>query len=202
MRQGRAMLYLCLGAIALLGLMTFAAGDATAGAAPADNPVVELETSMGKIDVELFADKAPVTVENFLKYVDAGFYDNLVFHRVIPGFMVQGGGMDEQMREKPTRAPIKNEASNGLSNTRGTLAMARTNNPNSATAQFFINLVDKNRSFLDPQPGSAGYAVFGKVIAGMDVVDKIAAVATGSRGQHDDVPLKAVSIKSAKRKTK
>jgi peptidyl-prolyl cis-trans isomerase A (cyclophilin A) len=202
MRQGRMMLFLCLGAIALVGLLSLPMADA--GAAQADNPVVVLETSSGPITIELDQAKAPITVENFLKYVDAGFYDNLIFHRVIPGFMIQGGDMDEQMREKTTQPPIRNEASNGLSNKRGTIAMARTSNPHSATAQFFINLADNSRS-LDPQggsAGSAGYAVFGKVIAGMETVDAIAKVATGSRGPHDDVPLKAVQIKSAKRKAK
>ena len=199
MRQGRTMLYLCLGAIALVGLLSLPMADA--GAAQADNLVVVLETSSGPITIELDQAKAPITVENFLKYVDSGFFDNLIFHRVIPGFMIQGGGMDEQMREKSTQPAIRNEASNGLSNKRGTIAMARTSNPNSATAQFFINLADNNRS-LDAQPGSAGYAVFGKVISGMETVDAIAKVATGSRGPHDDVPLKAVIIKSAKRKAR
>jgi peptidyl-prolyl cis-trans isomerase A (cyclophilin A) len=191
------MLYLCLGAAALLGFLTFSMADA--GAAPADNPVVVLDTTAGPITIELDAAKAPISVANFLKYVDSGFYDNLIFHRVIPGFMIQGGGMDDQMREKDTQPPIRNEANNGLSNKRGTIAMARTSNPHSATAQFFINLVDNGRG-LDPRPDSAGYAVFGKVTAGMDVVDTIAKVQTGSRGPHDDVPLKPVFIKSAKRK--
>jgi peptidyl-prolyl cis-trans isomerase A (cyclophilin A) len=193
------MLYLCLGAAALLGFLTLSMADAAA--APADNPVVVLETSAGTVTIELDEARAPITVANFLKYVDSGFYDNLIFHRVIPGFMIQGGGMDDQMREKDPRPPIRNEASNGLSNKRGTLAMARTSNPHSATAQFFINLVDNARS-LDPRSDSAGYAVFGKVISGLDVVDAIAKVPTGSRGPHDDVPLKPVYLKSAKRKAR
>jgi cyclophilin family peptidyl-prolyl cis-trans isomerase len=193
------MLYFCLGATLALGFLTLTAGEA--GAAADEKPIVVLDTSAGPITIELDAEKAPVSVDNFLKYVDAGFYDGLVFHRVIDGFMIQGGGMDESMREKTqgARAPIKNEASNGLSNKRGTLAMARTSDPNSATSQFFINLVDNARG-LDPRPGSAGYAVFGKVSAGMETVDAIAKVQTGQRGPHGDVPLKPVYIKSAKRK--
>jgi cyclophilin family peptidyl-prolyl cis-trans isomerase len=201
MNQGRPMIYVCLGVAALLGLSVLAATDA--GAAADDNPVVVLDTSMGPISIELDKQRAPITVENFLKYVDSGFYDNLIFHRVIDGFMIQGGGLDDKMREKSegAKAPIKNEASNGLSNKRGTIAMARTNDPDSATSQFFVNLVDNARG-LDPRPGSAGYAVFGHVTEGMDVVDKIAKVQTGQRGPHGDVPLSPVYIKSAKRKTK
>jgi len=164
-----------------------------------DRPQVVLETSMGPITLELDRAKAPITVDNFLKYVDDGFYNNLVFHRVISDFMIQGGGMDDRLNEKPTRAPIKNEAGNGLSNTRGTIAMARTNDPNSATAQFFINLFDKN-TILDRAGG--GYAVFGKVVGGMETVDAIAKVQTGNQGGHENVPVKPVYIKSAKRKAK
>jgi cyclophilin family peptidyl-prolyl cis-trans isomerase len=162
-------------------------------------PVVVLDTSMGPITVELYPDKAPITVKNFLKYVDDGYYDNLIFHRVIPGFMIQGGGMTDRMREKDQgkQAPIKNESGNGLTNKRGTIAMARTNDPNSATCQFFIN--HKDNDFLDT---GAGYAVFGKVIQGMDVVDAIAKVPTTNRAGHGDVPAKPVYIKSAKRKDK
>ena len=140
--------------------------DASAADSP-DHPVVVLDTTAGPITLELDRTKAPITVDNFLKYVDAGFFDGLIFHRVIPGFMIQGGGFNEQLQEKSEgmRPPIQNEARNGLSNVRGTIAMARTSNPNSATSQFFINLVD-NRSSLDPNPDSAGYAVFGKVICG------------------------------------
>jgi cyclophilin family peptidyl-prolyl cis-trans isomerase len=184
-------------AAAVFGLLTTVAPRAKA-ADEGDHPVVILETSMGPITIELDRAKAPITVENFLKYVDDGFYNNLVFHRVIPGFMIQGGGMTADMREKQTRAPIKNEGTNGLKNNRGTLAMARTSDPNSATAQFFINL--KDNDFLNAGPGNPGYAVFGKVTEGMDVVDKIAGVRTASKGPHEDVPVEAVTIKSAKRK--
>jgi cyclophilin family peptidyl-prolyl cis-trans isomerase len=195
------MLLLCLGVLASFGLCAMAVD---AGAAEGDdNPQVVFETTAGPITIELDRVKAPITVENFLKYVDSGYYDGLTFHRVIPGFMIQGGGLDDQMREKTegARPPIKNEASNGVSNKRGTLSMARTNDPDSATSQFFINLVDNARG-LDPRPGSAGYAVFAKVVKGMETVDAIATVPTGRRGPHDDVPLKPVYIKSAKRKAK
>jgi len=163
-----------------------------------DKPQVVLDTSEGKITIELDPEKAPITVENFLKYVDAGFYDNLIFHRVIPRFMIQGGGMSDKMQEKREgqRAPIKNESGNGLSNKRGTIAMARTSNPNSATNQFFINHGD-NSSSLDTAGG--GYAVFGKVIDGMDVVDAIAKVETTTKGPHGDVPIKPIYIKTATR---
>jgi peptidyl-prolyl cis-trans isomerase B (cyclophilin B) len=158
-----------------------------------------METSMGSIAIELNEDKAPITVKNFLGYVDDGFYNGTIFHRVIPDFMVQGGGMEPGMKEKKTKGQIKNESSNGLSNQRGTLAMARTNVPDSATAQFFINL--KDNTFLDKSQSrdGVGYAVFGKVTACMDVVDKIKGVATGSRGHHDDVPVKDVTITSVTR---
>ncbi|HET9821868.1 MAG TPA: peptidylprolyl isomerase [Burkholderiaceae bacterium] len=158
---------------------------------------VKLATSMGDIVVELDREKAPKTVDNFLEYVKAGHYDGTVFHRVIENFMIQGGGMKADMSEKPTRAPIPLESRNGLSNVRGTIAMARTMDPNSATAQFFINV--KDNPFLD-QPNSRdgnGYAVFGKVLAGMDVVDKIKAVPIGDRGMHQNVPLSPVTIKKA-----
>ncbi|HXG08448.1 MAG TPA: peptidylprolyl isomerase [Gemmataceae bacterium] len=171
------------------------------GAEAADkNPVVIMETSMGTIKIELFADKAPITVKNFLDYVDAKFYDGTIFHRVIPDFMIQGGGFEPGLKEKKTRAPIKNESANGLSNTRGTIAMARTLEPDSATAQFFINVVDNQR--LDGSAARPGYAVFGKVIDGMDVVDKIKAVRTGIRGGHRDVPVEDVIIKSVRRADK
>ncbi len=159
--------------------------------------MVILSTTLGDITIELFARKAPATVENFLQYVDDGFYDGLIFHRVIPGFMIQGGGMDAHMGEQKTRAPIKNEADNGLSNRRGTLAMARTQVVDSATAQFFINLSDN--TFLDHGTRDFGYAVFGRVTDGMDVVDQIAAVETGSKGMHRDVPVEPVVITSARR---
>lgn len=175
-------------------------------------PVV-METSMGTIELELDADKAPLSTANFVQYAKDGFYDGTIFHRVIPDFMIQGGGFTEDLKEKPTRDPIKNEASNGLSNTRGTIAMARTSDPDSATSQFFINVAD-NSGKLDPstEPGRDpnGYAVFGQVTKGMDVVDKIKAVPTGSKQatalqdgnevltSFDDVPNEAVVIKSVK----
>ena len=144
---------------------------------------VLIDTSMGQIEAELYADKASITVTNFLEYVNSKFYDGLIFHRIIPGFMIQGGGMTSDMKEKETRNPIKIESDNGLKNMRGTLAMARTNDPNSATSQFFINLVDNNfLNFRSPDVTGYGYAVFGKVTDGMDVVDKIATVPTGSFG--------------------
>ena len=162
------------------------------------NPQVDLHTSAGLIRVELDAEKAPLSAENFLAYVRAGHYDGTVFHRVIKGFMVQGGGMDAEMRQKPTRAPIRNEAGNGLRNQRHTLAMARTSDPHSATAQFFINTVDN--AFLDFRAENAqgwGYAVFGRVVSGGDVVDRIESVRTGRKGFHDDVPLETVTIERA-----
>jgi peptidyl-prolyl cis-trans isomerase A (cyclophilin A) len=148
---------------------------------------VEMKTSMGVIKLELNEEKAPKTVANFLSYVKSGHYKNTVFHRVIPDFMIQGGGMTADMNEKPTRAPIKNEASNGLKNEVGTIAMARTGDPDSATAQFFIN-VNNNTGLNRPSPDGHGYAVFGKVLSGMDVVNKIVAVPTGDRGVHQNVP--------------
>ena len=163
-----------------------------------DNPTVLLETSSGDILVELYADKAPQTVANFLKYVDDGFYANTIFHRVIPGFMIQGGGMGARMDEKPTREPITNEADNGVKNDRGTLAMARTRDPHSATAQFFINTVDNGfLNFSSPDVNGYGYCVFGKVIEGMEAVDKIEKEKTTTRGIHSDVPVSAVLITNA-----
>ena len=159
--------------------------------------MIRFETSLGPITIELFDKEAPLSVQNFLEYVDSGHFDGTVFHRVIPGFVIQGGGMTADMRQKDTRAPIRNEADNGLKNRRGTLSMARTNDPHSATSQFFVNLVDN--ASLDPGRGGAGYAVFGCVTEGMDVVDKIAAVKTGSKGGHQDVPVTPVEVKSAKR---
>jgi peptidyl-prolyl cis-trans isomerase B (cyclophilin B) len=163
------------------------------------NPVVLMSTSLGNIRIELDAEKAPITTKNFVDYVNNGHYDGLIFHRVIPGFMIQGGGMDSQMKEKKNNAPIKNEAANGLKNKIGSIAMARTNVVDSATAQFFINV--KDNDFLNhrsPAPAEFGYAVFGQVIEGMDVVHSIEKVRTGSRGHHDDVPVEAVVINSAK----
>ena len=159
--------------------------------------MIRFETSLGSFTVELFAQDAPVTTKNFLDYVDAGHFDGTVFHRVIPGFVIQGGGLGADMRQRPTRAPIRNEADNGLKNRRGTLSMARTNDPHSATSQFFVNLVDN--AFLDPGRGGAGYAVFGCVTEGMDVIDRIAAVKTGSKAGHQDVPLTPIEVTSAKR---
>jgi peptidyl-prolyl cis-trans isomerase A (cyclophilin A) len=156
---------------------------------------VKLSTSAGDIVVELDAAKAPKTVANFVQYVQSGQYDGTVFHRVIDNFMIQGGGMTADMKEKPTRAPIPLEAANGLKNMRGTIAMARTADPNSATAQFFINL--KDNDFLNAAPGKDGYAVFGKVVAGMDVVDKIRVVPTGTKGMHQNVPSMPVTITKA-----
>ena len=164
------------------------------------NPTVLLETTSGDILIELYADKAPATVENFLKYVNEGFYANTIFHRVIKGFMIQGGGMNMKMEEKATHAPIKNEADNGLANERGTIAMARTCDPHSATAQFFINLVDNDfLNFQAPSGNGWGYCVFGKVTEGMDVVDKIAKVKTTTVGMYQDVPSDLVVITGASR---
>ncbi len=161
-----------------------------------ESKMVIFQTSMGEIVIELNAEKAPITVKNFLGYVESGFYNGTIFHRVIKGFMIQGGGFTADMNQKSTKAPIKNEASNGLKNDRGTIAMARTNNPDSATCQFFINHV--NNSSLDYAGGAnPGYAVFGKVIEGMDVVDKIASVKTTVRRGMSDVPVEVVTINSA-----
>ena len=166
-------------------------------AAPAFAQKVKLATSMGDIVIELDAAKAPKTVDNFLQYVKAGHYDGTVFHRVINDFMIQGGGMTADLKEKATRAPIVLESKNGLTNDRGTVAMARTNDPNSASAQFFINV--KDNGFLNQAQArdGNGYAVFGKVIAGMEVVDKIRAVPTGNKAGHQNVPLQPVTIKQA-----
>ena len=160
---------------------------------------VVFETSLGNFEVELFEKEAPISAKNFQDYVDDGFFDGLIFHRVIPGFMIQGGGFEPGMKQKKTKSPIKNEATNGLKNLRGTLSMARTNVVDSATAQFFVNLVDNN--FLDHTgPANYGYAVFGKVTAGMDVIDKIAKVATTNRAGHQNVPAADVVVTKAARK--
>ncbi len=181
-------------------LLALAAGVmGAADAVSADkNPVVVMETSMGTIKIELDQAKAPITVKNFLDYVEAKHYDGLIFHRVIPKFMIQGGGFEPGMKERKTRASIKNESSNGLSNKRGTIAMARTPDPDSASSQFFIN--HKDNDFLDKAKAQdgVGYCVFGKVTEGMDVVDKIAAVRTGNRGGHQNVPVEDVTIKSVR----
>jgi peptidyl-prolyl cis-trans isomerase B (cyclophilin B) len=160
--------------------------------------MVKLHTSLGTISMELDSEKAPITVENFLQYVKEGFYDGTIFHRVIDGFMIQGGGFEPGMSQKPVRAPIENEAANGLKNNAYTIAMARTPNPNSATAQFFINVA--NNSFLNfssPTPQGFGYCVFGRVTEGQDVVDKIKKIHTGSKAGHQDVPLEDVVITKA-----
>jgi cyclophilin family peptidyl-prolyl cis-trans isomerase len=177
-----------IGIFAALSLSTAAAWAA---------PTLELQTSKGKIVVELDAQKAPKSTANFLQYAKDGFYTGTVFHRVIPGFMIQGGGFDQKMAQKPPRAPIENEAKNGLKNQRGTLAMARTMDPHSATAQFFINHRD-NPPLDYPSRDGWGYAVFGKVIEGMDVVDQIAKVPTGNAGMHSDVPRTPIVIENVK----
>lgn len=164
-----------------------------------DMPYVELETSMGNIVIELNQEKAPKTVKNFIDYVNAGHYDGTIFHRVIDGFMIQGGGMDANMKEKATKAPIENEADNGLKNEVGTIAMARTSDPHSASSQFFINVKDNSfLNFSGKNPQGWGYAVFGKVTEGMDVVNKIKGVPTGKYGFHADVPTTPVVIIHAK----
>ncbi|EEV22246.1 peptidyl-prolyl cis-trans isomerase, cyclophilin-type [Enhydrobacter aerosaccus SK60] len=164
-----------------------------------DMPYVELETTMGNIVIELNHEKAPNTVANFLEYVKSGHYDGTIFHRVIDGFMIQGGGMDANMKEKSTNAPIQNEADNGLKNEVGTIAMARTSDPHSATAQFFINVKDNSfLNFSGKNPQGWGYAVFGKVTEGMDIVNKIKGVPTGKYGFHADVPTTPVVITHAK----
>ena len=166
----------------------------------AANPLVTMETVFGTITIELWEDRAPTTVANFLRYVDGGFYDNLIFHRVIPGFMIQGGGFGTDMVEKSTFQPIVNEASADLENDRGTLAMARTNVVDSATSQFFINLVDNDfLNHTDTTPSGFGYAVFGRVVEGMEVVDQIAQVETGNARGHQNVPVEPVVIESLRR---
>ncbi len=180
--------------LAALGLVALALP--ASGAQTAAKPRVALETSKGEIVLELDAAKAPKTVENFLGYVESGFYDGTIFHRVIQGFMIQGGGFTSDMQQKPTRAPVVNEAATGLPNERGTISMARTNDPNSATSQFFINTV--NNPNLDyKNAGNPGYTAFGRVVKGLDVVDAIAGVATGNRGMYQNVPTEPVVIEKA-----
>jgi peptidyl-prolyl cis-trans isomerase A (cyclophilin A)/peptidyl-prolyl cis-trans isomerase B (cyclophilin B) len=162
-----------------------------------ENAMIRFETSHGGFTVELDEKSAPISSRNFLRYVDEGYYDGTIFHRVIPGFMIQGGGFTGDMEHKPGHAPIRNEADNGLKNQRGTLAMARTNDLHSATSQFFVNLVDND--FLNHRSGSFGYAVFGRVVSGIEVIDKIAGLKTGRSHGHDDVPVEAVVIRSARR---
>jgi len=184
---------------AVVGMFVFVLGTISLAAAK-ENPMVVLSTSMGDIKVELYADKAPVSTKNFLDYAKAGYYDGTIFHRVIPSFMVQGGGLTADMQEKREgqKPAIKNESSNGLKNETGTLAMARTSAPDSATSQFFINV--KDNAFLDKEKAQdgVGYAVFGKVVEGMDVVRKIEQVKTATKGPHQNVPVDAVAIKSVK----
>ena len=186
----------------MIAILVVLAVSLAAGAAdkPAPNPKVVLDTSKGRIVLELYLQKAPETVVNFLSYVDAKFYDGTIFHRVIPGFMIQGGGFTADMQRKPGKGPIKNEADKGLRNDRGTIAMARTGDPHSATAQFFINAV--NNDFLNHKAKTQqgwGYAAFGRVIEGMDVVDAISAVKTTRQGMYRDVPVEPVVIRSATR---
>ena len=181
----------------VLGIVGLLLTVATVGAKEGGNPVVVMKTSLGDVKIELDKAKAPVTVDNFLVYVNDKFYDGTIFHRVIPAFMIQGGGFDKDMNQKKTKAPIKNEAGNGLKNVTGTLAMARTSDPNSATAQFFINT--KDNAFLDHKNDTAqgyGYAVFGKVVDGMDVVKKIEQVQTTTRPPYENVPVTPVVIES------
>lgn len=194
MRAQRPLPAIFLGVAALM-LSTVLIGDDSQG----ETRIVTLTTALGAIELQLDAGSAPDTVSNFIAYVEGGHYDGILFHRVIPNFMIQGGGMRAGLVENPTRAPIENEADNGLKNLRGTIAMARTQDPHSATAQFFINL--KDNSFLDhteKSPAGWGYAVFGQVISGMDVVDQIASVETGSVGYHEDVPIDDVIIEHAR----
>jgi len=184
---------------AVVGMFVFVLGTISLAAAK-ENPMVVLSTSMGDIKVELYADKAPVSTKNFLDYTKAGYYDGTIFHRVIPNFMIQGGGFTSDMQDKREgqKPAIKNESSNGLKNETGTLAMARTSAPDSATSQFFINV--KDNAFLDKEKAQdgVGYAVFGKVVQGMDVVRKIEQVKTATKGPHQNVPVDAVAIKSVK----
>ena len=193
-RRNSALALTSIALAAIFSVVTPAAAQEAANAASA--PKVKLSTSLGDIVVQLDAAKAPKTVENFLQYVKDKHYDGTIFHRVIDGFMVQGGGFTADMAQKPVRAPIALEAANGLKNDKYTIAMARTNVPDSATAQFFINVKD-NAMLNAPQPDGHGYAVFGKVVQGSDIVDKIKAVATGNQGGHQNVPTTAVTITSA-----
>ncbi|MBD2782369.1 peptidylprolyl isomerase A [Xenorhabdus szentirmaii] len=180
----------------LVSFMTACAIGAIAVPALAAETHVKLVTSAGEIELLLDGDKAPISTKNFVEYVNEGFYDNTIFHRVIPGFMIQGGGFTKDMKQKTTKAPIKNEADNGLRNLRGTIAMARTADKDSATSQFFINVTDN--AFLDHYQRDYGYAVFGKVVEGMDIVDKISQVKTENVGPYQNVPVQPVMILSAK----
>jgi len=182
--------------ILLTAALIVAQAAASPSPSPSPGPVATVETSLGRIRIALDQERAPISVANFARYARAGHYAGTVFHRVMPNFMIQGGGMTAELQEKPTSPPIRNEARNGVRNTRGSVAMARTNDPNSATSQFFINL--KDNPFLDFGIQGAGYAVFGQVIDGMDVVDKIAAVPTKTAGPYQNVPVTPVLIKSVK----
>jgi peptidyl-prolyl cis-trans isomerase A (cyclophilin A) len=186
--------------VALVGLVILGIGLGGVRAGGKGNPTVLLSTSMGDIKLELYSDKAPITAQNFLDYVKAGYYNGTIFHRVIPGFMIQGGGLTADMTDKREgqKAPIKNESGNGLKNDTGTVAMARTSAPDSATSQFFINVKDNTFLNKDNAQDKVGYAVFGKVIEGMDVVKKIEQVKTTAKGPHQNVPVDSVVIKSAK----
>ena len=189
--------YLYLYVVSLLIIMCCSSFVAHANQQMENKIMIKFSTSMGDITLELNAEKAPVTVENFLSYVESGHYDNTIFHRVIPGFVIQGGGLVSGMQEKKTGTPIQNEADNGLKNLTGSICMARTNDPHSATSQFFINL--KDNDVLDHGVRDFGYAVFARVVDGMDVVDAIASVATGNSGFHQDVPVEPVIVNSARR---
>ena len=200
--QAKIVLPLAAVVVAILSLVLFPhlkgtqpMNDSTA-ANPGDNPTVLIETTMGNITIELDAAHAPISTENFLAYVEDGYYVDTTFHRVIPGFMIQGGGITADMQDKPSkRTPIENEAKNGLQNVRGSLAMARTSDPHSATSQFFINHTDNDfLNFSSESMQGWGYAVFGKVVDGMEVVDEIAKVATGNKGHHQNVPLETITI--------
>jgi peptidyl-prolyl cis-trans isomerase B (cyclophilin B) len=185
-------------ALLAIGVFSLICGSVLADQHQGDKVMVEMTTSKGVIELELDAKNAPITVANFLEYVKSGHYDGTIFHRVIPGFVIQGGGLQSGMTEKATGTPIENEADNGLKNLTGAICMARTNEPHSATSQFFINL--KDNSFLDHTEKSAtgwGYAVFGRVVSGMDVVEAIAAVPTGNAGYHSDVPLEDIVLEKA-----
>ncbi|HJB65893.1 MAG TPA: peptidyl-prolyl cis-trans isomerase [Candidatus Mailhella merdavium] len=194
----RKLLVMCLALVLGIGCAALPAAPSSAATNGGKIVKVKLQTSMGDITLELDGEKAPATVENFVQYVKDGFYDGVIFHRVIDGFMIQGGGFTPDMKQKPTRAPIKNEADNGLKNDVYTIAMARTPDPHSASAQFFINVKDNDfLNFSAPTPSGWGYAVFGKVIDGSDVVDAIAKVNTGNFGPFGDVPLEPVIITKA-----
>lgn len=199
----RSMLLVWVGFVLQAGLAFAEEGEPSVEVTPTPTPtesapMVTLKTTLGDITLELYADKAPETVANFLQYVADGHYNGTIFHRVIDGFMIQGGGFTKDMQQKPTRAPVKNEAANGLKNERGTIAMARTADPHSASAQFFINVVNNDfLNFRSPDRNGYGYCVFGKVVSGMDVVDKIKGVRTATRGFHENVPVEPVIILEA-----